>query len=72
MSSYFWDPPGKEVGLNADLERHRRHEAELDEKILALEGKEGEFDQFTLAAYRHLRAQLLQSKAEVVAKLGRK
>lgn len=71
MTKYFWDPPGKELGLNADIQRHREMEAEFDEKILELESKSDERSIAALRTYRHFRCQLLASKAELVSKLGR-
>ena len=29
MGKYFWDNPKKPLGLNADIERHRKEEAKL-------------------------------------------
>ena len=66
---YFW---GKTKGLKADVERHRAHEAELDAKIAELEGKEDPMSIAAMRTYRRFRAQLLQSKAEVVTKIGKK
>jgi phytoene/squalene synthetase len=66
---FFW---GDAKGLKADVERHRAHEAELDAKIAELEGKEDPMSVAALRVYRRFRAQLLQSKAEVVTKIGRK
>jgi hypothetical protein len=66
---FFWD---KAKGLNADVERHRAKEAELDARIAELEARPG--DPMAVAAlrtYRRFRAQLLQSKAEVVNKIGK-
>lgn len=60
-------------GLKADIARHRERELELDSKISELEAIE-EPDEFQVAAlrtYRYLRSQLLQSKAEVVSKIGK-
>jgi hypothetical protein len=67
---YFWD---KANGLNADVERHRAKEAELDARIAELEARPN--DPMAVAAlrtYRRFRAQLLQSKAEVVNKIGKR
>ena len=47
-------------------------EAELDAKIAELEGKEDPMSIAALRVYRRFRAQLLQSKAEVVSKIGKK
>ena len=67
---FFW---GDAKGLKADVERHRAQEAKLDARIAELEAK-GD-DPMAVAAlrvYRRFRAQLLQSKAEVVTKIGKR
>lgn len=67
---FFW---GNTKGLKADVERHRAKEAELDARIAELEARPN--DPMAVAAlrtYRRFRAQLLQSKAEVVEKIGKK
>ena len=67
---FFWSEPR---GLKADVERHRAKEAEMDARIAELEAK-GD-DPMAVAAlrvYRRFRAQLLQSKAEVVTKIGKR
>ena len=66
---YFW---GDTKGLKADVERHRIHEAELDAKIADLEGKDDPMSIASLRVYCRFRAQLLQSKADVVTKIGKK
>ena len=60
---------GKTAGLNADIERHRVMEKDLREKLAKYEqeGKEN-----LIATYRHFLTQLLQSKADVVSRLGKK
>jgi hypothetical protein len=65
--SYFW----RELGLNADIDRHRNEESKLRAKIAELEAKKSldYFDQAGLRTYKHLLNQLLQSKAEVVNKI---
>ena len=65
---FFWQ---KANGLKADIERHRAQEAELDAKIAALEGKDDPMSIAALRTYRRFRAQLLQSKAELVTKIGK-
>ena len=68
---YFCTP--KPIGLNADIERHRKKQQELEQKIAELE-EEDTIDpdrEFYLQAYRNALCILLQSKAEVVAKLGK-
>jgi uncharacterized protein YdcH (DUF465 family) len=67
--SWFWS---KATGVKADIERHRAKEAELDAKIAELEGSQEPIDVAALRVYRRFRAQLLQSKAEIVTKIGRK
>jgi hypothetical protein len=67
--TWFWQ---KAKGLKADVERHRAKEAELDARIAELESRPN--DPMAVAAlrvYRRFRAQLLQSKAEVVNKIGK-
>jgi hypothetical protein len=66
---FFWD---KAKGLNADVERHRAKEAELDARIAELEAKDDPMSIASLRVYRRFRAQLLQSKAEVVNKIGKR
>lgn len=64
---FFW---GDAKGVKADVERHRAKEAELDARIAELEGKDDPMSVAALRVYRRFRAQLLQSKAEVVNKIG--
>ena len=67
---WFWQDA---KGLKADVNRHRAKEAELDAKIAELEAQPD--DPMSVAAlrvYRRFRAQLLQSKAEVVTQIGKK
>ena len=66
---FFWT---QAKGLKADVERHRAKEAELDAKIAELEGKDDPMSIAALRVYRRFRAQLLQSKAETVNKIGKK
>ena len=68
--TYFFS---KSVGLNADIERHRLKEQGLRAKIEELEKLESpdKFQVRVLQAYRHILNQLLQSKADVVSKLGK-
>jgi hypothetical protein len=58
-------------GLNADIERHRIKEAELTKKILELEGKADDMSQAVLRSYRSALNVLMQSKADVVSKIGK-
>jgi len=69
--SFFWV---KTKGLKADIERHRAKEQELISDISRLESDSNP-DPMTVAAlrvYRRFLAQCLQSKADVLSKLGRK
>ena len=66
---FFWKDA---KGVKADVERHRAKEASLDAKIAELEGKDDPMSIAAMRVYRRFRAQLLQSKAEVVSKIGRK
>ena len=65
---WFWQDA---KGLKDDVNRHRAKEAELDAKIAELEGKDDPMSIAALRVYRRFRAQLLQSKAEVVSKIGK-
>jgi polygalacturonase len=65
---YFWG----EKPLKADIERHRQAEKKLDEDIAKYEGKDDPMSIASLRTLRHFRAQLLQSKADVVSKIGKK
>lgn len=66
---FFWD---NAKGLKADVDRHRAKEAELDARIAELEAKDDPMSIAALRVYRRFRAQLQQSKAEVVSKIGKK
>ena len=66
---YFWN---KAKGLNADIERHRAKEQELEARIAELEGKEDPMSIAALRTYRRFLYQLQVSKANVVSKIGRK
>jgi hypothetical protein len=66
---FFWSDT---KGLKADVERHRAKEAELDDRIAELETKDDPMSIIALRVYRRFRAQLLQSKADVVTKIGKK
>lgn len=67
---YFWQ---NATGLKADVERHRAKERELDAKIAELEtlAEPSEMDLAVLRTYRSIRSRLLESKAEVVDKIGK-
>ncbi len=66
----YFHTPAKAV--NADINRHRVEELELRAKIAQLESIEtpSDFESCALRVYRSFLNQLLQSKAEVVSKLG--
>lgn len=66
---FFWN---KASGLNADITRHRDKEKELMWKITDLENKSDPLSIASLRIYRRFLAQLQQSKAAVVNKLGKK
>ena len=68
---WFWRDA---KGLKDDVNRHRAKEAELDAKIAELEAikEPSPMDIAALRTYRRFRAQLLQSKAEVVSKIGKR
>jgi len=66
---WFWN---KAKGLNADIERHRAKEKELEAMIAELEGETDPMSVATLRTYRRFLYQLHLSKAEVVTKIGRK
>lgn len=69
--TFFWS---KAKGIKADIERHRVQEAELDAKIAKIENmaEPGPMDIAALRTYRRFRAQLQQSRADVVTKIGKK
>ena len=69
MKSYFY---GKTKGLNADIARHRQHEAELKAKITELEGKADDMSKASVRVYRSFLNKLWESKAAVLEKLGKK
>ena len=66
---WFWQDA---KGLKDDVNRHRAKEAELDARIAELEGKDDPMSIAALRVYRRFRTQLLQSKAEVVSKIGKR
>ena len=66
---YFWN---KAKGLNADIERHRAKEKELEAKIAKLEGETDPMSIAALRTYRRFLYQLQLSKVEVVTKIGKK
>jgi hypothetical protein len=66
---YFWN---KAKGLNADVERHRAKQQELEAKIAELEGLEDPMSIAALRTYRRFLYQLQVSKATIVSKIGKK
>ena len=67
--SYFSD---RATGVNSDIQRHIKKEQELTDMIAELEQRrETQMDEVVLKAYNNLLQKLRQSKAEVVAKIGR-
>ena len=74
MKNYFWKDA---TGVNADLLRHTEKQKELESHIKDLEselinGFENEYTKTFLATYRRLLNLLMDSKVNVVAKIGRK
>lgn len=68
---YFWS---EAIGLNADIERHRKQKQELEGMIADLESRDqsDRMVQASLRAYRNFLYQLELSMAEVVSKIGKK
>ena len=69
--SYFWT---KAAGVNADIERHREKEQELQARMDELEAKpvKTERDLIAIRTWQNFMCQLQASKAEAVDRLGRK
>lgn len=69
--TYFF---AEKLPLNKDIERHRKVEIELRQAIEELEllDDSDEFKQMRLRAKRYFLTQLLDSKAQITSKLGRK
>ena len=66
---YFF---GEAASLKADIERHRKTQAKLEAKVAEAESNpDREHAAAYIRAYRQLLCQLLQSKADVVSKIGR-
>ena len=65
---FFWKDA---TGVNSDIERHRAMEKELMLEIAALEASKNEMSIAHLRVYRNMLRVLQQSKADVVAKIGR-
>lgn len=63
---------GETTGLKQDIHRHRQTEKEIREKITELSTQTDAWSLHALNVYHTFLQQLLQSKAEVVSKLGRK
>lgn len=66
---YFWN---KVEGINADLERHRKEERELLEKIAETEADDSPYKEQFLSSYKNLLGLLRQSKAEIANKIGKR
>jgi hypothetical protein len=66
---FFWN---KTKGLNADVERHRAKEQELEAKIAELEGLEDPMSIAALRTYRRFLYQLQVSKATIQSTTGKK
>ena len=64
----------KATGLNADLERHNKSEQKINEHItrLAALTERSLVQEAALETYKAILVELLKSKAEVVANLGKK
>lgn len=63
-----------DVALKADIDRHMTEQKKLESCIAELESRlnPDQFELTILDAYRSLLCKLLQSKAEVVSKIGNK
>lgn len=63
-----------DITLKADIERHQLEQKKLESCIAELETRPDpdQFEVTTLEAYQSLLCKLLQSKAEVVSKIGKK
>lgn len=66
--TYFWTP--KPIGIKADIQRHCEEQQRLEEKIRLLEEDENS-NKIFIRTYRELLNRLLESKAQVVERLGR-
>lgn len=69
MKKYF---ANKATGLNADIYRHSEKEKFLREKIAEMEQSGDKTDERYLNAYKSILGALLDSKAEVTSKIGKK
>ena len=65
---YFWDPPGQEPALKADINRHRAKKAELERQIEAFEKTQGA----PTSTWRNFRCIVEQNLAELGSRIGRK
>lgn len=67
---FFW---GDASGVNADLQRHMTEEKDIRARITELEQEEdSESKERNLRVYRNFLRILLDSKAEVTSKIGKK
>lgn len=69
MTKFFWNDT---KGLNADIDRHRKQEAEIQSRIVELADKTDNDSKRNLRVYQGFLLQLQQSKARVVEQLGKK
>lgn len=58
--------------IKADVERHSQAERDLRAKIASLKNSTDDMDVAACKSYEQLLQKLVESKAEVVAKIGRK
>lgn len=74
MGIYFWDDPNKPIGLKADIQRHREEQLDLEKRIAEIESNPNpsQMELRSVKAYRHFLCKLLQSKADLLERLGRK
>ena len=70
--SYFWYQ--RPLGLKADIKQHLAEQRKLEGRIKELEQVENptKMQEAALRTYRHYLNLLLQSKADVVSRIGRK
>ena len=74
MKNYFWKDA---TGVNADLARHTQEQKEIELKIVEAEARvaadpSDRFAESILRTYREFLNKLMDSKVNVVAKIGRK
>lgn len=74
MKNYFWNDA---AGVNADLTRHTQEQKKLEAQIVEYEAKllvdpDNKMLPGVLATYRSFLNKLMDSKANVTSKIGRK